>query len=546
MVQGVDVVQSGPPGGLTTLFLRGTNSQHTKVLIDGIPANDPSNASRLFDFSALGLDGVERIEVLRGPQSTLYGSDAIGGVVNIITQRGEGPLSVRASVLGGSYGSHREGLSAGAGNDWGHFFLTGSWLQTEGFSAALSGTEDDGLDLGTIAGRFGLTPTDNFEIDTTIRYIDSRADLDDASFSLGQPPVEDLFRRYLTEQFFTRASARHTALCGMIEQVVAFNLADYQRQDIDDEFPTDFAGQTRKVEYQANVRIMQGNLLTVGADYQAEDATQVGFGATVSATQNDAGVYLQDQIEIGERIYSTLGYRWDDHSAAGPAQTYRVTSLLDVYEVDARLKGSIGTGFRAPSLAENLFPFGNPDLLPETSKGWDYGLEKDLVCGDLVLGATYFRNDIENLILFDLATFTLENIGAAKTHGVELYSVWNVTELFTADITYTRTDTRDLDTGLPLVRRPQHKGSVALTRRLCCDRGSLSVYGIFVGDRLDSRDGSVELEAYEVVNLSGQYQPRDGLRLFFRVNNLFGESYEEITGFQTADLSGFAGVELWR
>jgi vitamin B12 transporter len=547
-VPGVDVVQTGPQGGLTTVFLRGANSQHTKVLLDGIPLNDPSNASRLFDFGNMLLDNVEQIEVLQGPQSILYGSDAIGGVINIVTRRGEGPMRVGVSAMGGSLGTHREEARIQGGTDLYHYAVTGSWNQTDGFSAAaprVGGVERDGFRAGAITGRFGWTPSDDFEVEYIFRWINSRAEIDDTPFSLGTPPTDDLFRLNLSESFYNQVQLRRSSWDEMLIHQVSFSLADYDRRDTDDQFPSRFLGQTRKLLYQADLLVAEGNILSAGADYTAEDGESIDTFGGAAASQNLAGVFIQDQIQLLERWYATAGVRWDDHNVAGRANTYRFTSLLDFWETGTRIRGSLGTGFRAPSLAENLFPFGNPDLRPERSRGWEYGIDQDFFEGDLVVGATYFRNDIRNLILFDLDTFTLENIGVARTHGFEFTSLCYLTNQLVVRGSYTLTNTLDEEFDRPLVRRPRNKGTLAITRRMWNDRASVSLFGVFVGERTDSRDGSVLLDPYAVFHLTGDYYLNDDLRLFCRVNNLFNEKYEEITGFGTPPLTGFAGVD-WR
>jgi vitamin B12 transporter len=544
---GVDVVRTGPQGGLQSVFLRGANSQNTLVLLDGIPLNDPSNASRSFDFSTLGVDNIERIEVLRGPQSLLYGSNAGGGVINIITARGEGPLTSRTRLMGGSFGTHQERVHASGGTSTYNYSLAGSWLQTDGISAAsprVGGVESDGFEQGTASGRFGWSPTCDFDVDYIFRWIDASAEIDDASFALGQPPTDDPFRLNKSQQFFQRVQLRHSTLDGAIEHRAAFNYADHDRDDTDDAFPFDFEGQTRKFEYFADVLLVEGSSLTVGTDYLDENAASSDPFSTDSASQNDAGLWVQNQVQLLDRLFLTAGHRWDDHSAAGPAKTYRIAGALLVPETGARLHGSIGTSFRAPSLAENLFQFGNPDLLPETSKGWDYGLEQTFLGGAVAIDATYFRNDFRNLILFDLATFTLQNIGTARSHGVELTGWCNLDDVTLLSASYTRTDTLDGDTGQPLVRRPADKGTVRVSRRFLDCRGLVTLDGQFVGDRTDSRDGTVILDDYVVFHFTGHFDAFDDARIFWRVENLFDERYEEITGFQTPPLSIYAGLDL--
>jgi vitamin B12 transporter len=545
-IPGVDVVRTGPTGGVTTTFLRGSNSQHTKVLLDGIPVNDPSNASRLFDFGALSLHDIERVEVLQGPQSVLYGSDAIGGVVNVITRKGEGPGRVRASVMGGSFGTHRESVGISGSSDRVHYSVNGEWRQTDGFTAAsprVGGTESDGFALGTVSGRFGWTPDQDTELQYIFRWSDARTEIDDTPFTLGSPPSDDLHRKNLSEQFFQRIELRRQSWEGTLEHVVSFSHTHIDREDTDDIFPSDFAGNSHRFLYQANVYVMPGNTLSAGVDYLDENAFSSSPFGTASASQRDTGIFLQDQIDIGNRWFTTVGWRWDNHNAAGSSSTYRLTSLVDVWETGTRIRGSIGTGFRAPSLAENLFPFGNPALRPETNKGWEYGVEQDFADGLVVVGATYFRNDFRNLILFDLNTFTLLNIGAGRAHGVELWSQSLLTDTLRMDASYTRTDTQDSATGLPLVRRPQHKGTLSFRKSFWCNQASTALRGRFIGNRLDARDGSIKLDDYVVWDLTADYYVDRDFRVFGRIDNLFDEDYEEITGFSARPLALFAGAD---
>jgi vitamin B12 transporter len=230
---GADVVRQGSPGSLTSVFLRGANSQHTKVLLDGIPINDPSNATRGFDFSNLQVDDIERIEVLRGPQSVLYGSDAIGGVINIVTKRGQGPTSLRASLMGGSFGTTQESVNVSGGDDRRYYSVSGSYFDTSGISSAaarLGNPERDGYRNGTVAGRFGWTPSDLVNVDYVFRYTDARAEVDDFSFATGLP-IDNLIRKNLSRQFFNRIQLQSFAVDGLVEQRVGFSLADYNRRD---------------------------------------------------------------------------------------------------------------------------------------------------------------------------------------------------------------------------------------------------------------------------------------------------------------------------
>ncbi len=541
-VTGLDVVRQGTPGGLTSVFLRGANSQQTKVLLDGIPLNDPSNAGRSFDFSLLTVDQVERVEVLRGPQSVLYGSDAIGGVVNIVTRRGEGPLAIRATGTGGSFGTHRESLGFSGGNDRFYFSVGGSFWQNTGFSQASSSNgnlESDGYRNGTIGGRVGWTPHAALNVDYVFRYVDSRVQIDDFDFGTGLP-IDNVIRRNFNEAFFQRIQVQSLLLDGAVEQIVGFNLSDYSRFDNDPGafVPPLFEGQTRLVDWQLNALLTETNVASAGVEYYQEEALS-SFQSDVG--QNQKAAFIQDQFQVAQNWFATAGYRWTDHNTAGTAQTYRFTNRIVVDRLGGAAHGSIGTGFRAPSLAENLFQFGNPNLRPERSKGWDVGWEQVLLNGRLVLDATYFRNDFIDLIVFDFNTFSLQNVGRAQAHGVELSAFWRPNDLWLFAANYTYSDTEDLTTNQQLLRRPRNKANLVVERFFDCQRGVLRFEGGYVGDRLDTRN--FILAPYYLLNASARYRVNDCWTVTARLENLLDDDYEEIRGYGVAEFSGYAGVE---
>jgi len=539
---GVDVVQQGAKGGISSVFLRGTNSAHAKILLDGVPINDPSNATRGFDFSSLTVDNVERIEVLRGPQSVLYGSDAIGGTINIITKRGQGPGTARFSAMGGSYGTSRETLTVSGGDDKAYYSLGGGFTIINGFSSAdyrAGNPEADGYSNGTLSGRFGINPNESLNIDYVFRYSDAKSEVDDFSFATGLP-FDNLIRKNLSKQFYQRLQFQQFQLDGMIEHRVGFGHTNYDRRDTDPGafVPPFFHGQTHTIDYLCNVQMMEGNTLSGGATYYVEDASS-SFQSNLE--QNQRSVYVQDQVLWGDRVAFTIGGRWDENSRAGPASTYRSTALYKHLETNTRFFGTLGTGFRAPALAENLFQFGNPNLKPETSKGWDVGVEQ-LMTEGWTVGATYFRNDLRNLIVFDFNTFSLENVGQARTSGVEAFTNFALSDATQVGLFYTLTDTLDLDTGAPLLRRPRDKASMNLSHRFADGRTQGNLYVVYVGDRLDTRN--VVLHPYITVNATGTYDWNDRCQLFARIDNLFNEVYNEVNGYGVAGISGYVGAQL--
>ncbi|MDX1948328.1 MAG: TonB-dependent receptor [Pirellulaceae bacterium] len=551
---GLDVVRQGGPGGLTSVFLRGANSAQTKVLLDGIPLNDPSNAVRSFDFSTLSTDNIERIEVLRGPQSMGYGSDAIGGVINIITKRGEGPLTVRATGFGGTYNTGQTGLNVSGGDDVKYYSVGGSFYSTTGVSAASvrnGNPERDGFNLGNISGRLGYNLGDAWNVDYVFRYMDSSAKVDDA-FSFSPPflPIDNLLRKNQLKGWSNRVQLSNWAVDGLVQQRVGFNFVDYDRTDTDPgAFNPNFHGQTREIDYFASAQLTETNILSAGALYHAEEAE-----ATLSplARQSVQGAFVQDQFQLGN-FFGTAGARWDDTSRSGPAQTYRVTGLYNIDATASALHGSIGTGFRQPSLAEqDAGQAGNPNLLPERSKGWDVGLRQSIWDGVIAVDATYFRNDFDDLIVFlfdpNSPTFgNLQNVGIARSTGVELSLLVYLTENLWVNTLYTHDDTIDLDPssfnfGNQLFRRPRDKVSMSITQAFPDYGANITFQMLYVGDRIDV--DVLPLDPYIVLNLAANAQLTQNTSAFIRLDNLTNQYYEEVRGYGVPLFGAYGGLTV--
>jgi vitamin B12 transporter len=540
---GLDVVRQGGPGGVTSVFLRGANSQHTKVLLDGIPLNDPSNATRGFDFSTLLTNNIERIEILRGPQSMVYGSDAIGGVINIITARGEGPLAVTAMGYGGSFQTGQTGLNVAGGDDVKYYSVSGAFLSTGGISAAsvrLGNTEQDSFNIGNVNGRVGYDLQENWNVDYVFRYTDAAAKIDDFDFFSGLP-VDNLLRKNLTKNWANRIQLTNWLADGLIMQRLGFNFVDYDRTAT---FPgpfdiPNFHGQTRELTYFAAAQVLDTNIVSAGANYLAEDAATT-FQA--QQHQNISGVFVQDEFQIVQNFYGTAGYRWDDASRAGPAETYRFTGLYRLDDYGTAFHGTIGTGFRQPALAENLFQFGNPNLLPERSKGWDIGGRQTIWEGVAEFDATYYRNDFQDLIVFDFNTFSLQNVGRARSSGVELSLLCYITPDLWINANYTSDDPLNLDTGTLLLRRPRDKAAINLTQAFPDYGASVTLQMLYVGDRLDTNNQI--LDEYTLLNLMASAQLTERLQAVMRLDNLTDQFYEEVRGFGTPGFAAYGGLTM--
>ena len=563
-VPGLDIAQAGGPGRQSSAFLRGSNSNQTKVMLDGVWLNDPT-ANRAFDLSNLTVDNIERIEVLRGPQSTLYGSDAIGGVINIITRRGSGPARARFSTQAGSFDTSNQVATLSGGNERSYYSFSGSYFDTNGFSAAESGSERDGYRNGTMSGRAGVVFSDQLDVDVVFSYTDADSKFDSYSFDPltgASLPVDGLANTARSESFYARTQIRSVSCDGVLEQKVGFNYTNINRDSLTPGLNSYFNGDVRMVDWQANLTVLDRDqvqdILTVGAMYLQEDALTSNTFAPLPSDRSlfNRAVYLQNTMVLFDQWTVTAGTRWDQFSRSGDANTYRVTSRYQIPDDGVALHGSIGTGFRAPSINE-LFGFaGNPDLRPESSRGWDCGLEHRFADDRLVVDATYFRNDFDDLIVFVLTnppfTGELFNVSTARTHGVELTATWLLDERTQLTGGYTRCDSqgRDPNSGVvtTLLRRPRDKFSVSVDRSICDGRGNFNLTLRYVGRRTDVApifgDPPIELDHYMVANLGVWFDVQDDLRFFGRVDNVFDEDYQEINGFQTAGLSAYAGM-MW-
>lgn len=540
-IPGVDVVQGGGPGRVSTIFLRGANSNHTKVIIDGIPANDPSGPSRAFDFSALPLDNVERIEILRGPQGVLFGSDAVGGVINIVTKKGEGPAKFQISALGGSFKTSQQAYGVSGGNSRQHYSIFGSYSDTAGISAAAisrGNPEHDGFQNGVIGGRVGTKIGTQHNLDYVFRITNSDAEIDDFNFGPGAPFVDNLIRETQTDSALNRIQLDSILVDDLLHQRVAFNIVNYDRFDTDPGLFVDerFQGETRQLDYQLDTHLSDYHVITAGADYWQEDASS----SSVAKRENDnRGVYVNDVLMLSDRFSTTLGVRNNDHSSAGSSTTYRVTANYQITPESSRIHASYGSGFRAPSLAEALFPFGNPALRPEETVGWDIGYGWDIWDKVVVGDVTFFDNHFDNLIQFD--GLMLNNVASARTRGVEFSTRVLLTQGLEAFGDYTWSHNEDLVTGNRLARRPDNKARFGFDHEYRQGVGHVVLYANYVDLRLDSPFSMEILPSYVTLNALAEHRISKRTKLFVRCDNLLDEKYEEIFGLGSPGVALYGG-----
>jgi len=557
-VPGVNIVQSGGEGGQTSLFIRGANSNHTKVLLDGIDISDPSTANGVADISKLAAGDIAKLEVLRGPQGALYGSDAIGGVVNIITKSGEGPLAITADAEGGSFDTFNQ--RGGVSGSEGGFHYAASVQHLHAGATPVTPLNllrpgekrhDDFFDSVTASTKLGYNVADNFDLGLVGHYTNSLGKItgdsfDFVTFTSFPSPTQT---RIETLQYETRGTA-HLVL-GRLDQTLGLayghNILASQDPDNGDSRQI---GDRLKLDWQGNVAVMDGQTVVLGAE-TARDALHpglaFGFPSPLSRgiTTNAGFAELQSDFAFG--LHNSLSVRYDDNSRFGDKTTWRVAPAWLIG--DTKLKASAGTGFKAPALQQLYGTFGgNAALKPETSFGYDIGVEKSLFGGVVSGGITWFQNNIKNLIVSGPApAFRLANIGRARTDGVESFVAWRALDTLTLRADYTYTDALDAGTKRALLRRPRHKASVSADWQATDDL-SLDATLLYVGPQIDgNRDFSIprlKMPDHVTVDLAASYRLTEKWSLFGRIENLTDTEYQSPDGFLRPRLGAYGGIKV--
>jgi vitamin B12 transporter len=570
-VPGVTVTNAGGLGRPTSISIRGTNPGHTLVLIDGIEMNDALSTTRSYDFGNLGPQDVERIEVIRGAESTLYGSDAIGGVINIITKHGSGPVKKAVEAEYGTYDSLRAAGSVSAGDPAFNYYLGAGHQGTGGFPAAdrnLGNTINTGSSSTTLTGRMGSELRGNLNLDVVTRFSDSKFD----EPATGGPPgyAGDGLFRYRTgedpgwkgtdREFYGKTSLQGS-FSGIFRPALALTYSLDQRSDV--HTPVDVNPEDKQFRYdshrikgllQGDFLLSDADTLTVGMESSLEKGSSVEIasaGAADTGLKDSAdfvrGVFIQEQW-LTDSIFATVGARWDAHEDVGGVATYRVAPGYHIAGTGITLRGSVGTGFKVPSLYQRFSSYGDPGLASERSRSYDFGADQEWALagrkGAAKIGATVFRTDFDQLIDYDTAANHYTNRGAASSEGLELSGKIEPLRGWSLGPSYTYLRTRDDASGLALFRRPAHQLALELERGFG-DFGEVRLGARFTGARDDEDAVTLErvrMPGYAVVDAASRYQVTKDLQIFGRIENLFDRQYEEINGFGTPGRSFFLGA----
>ncbi|MDR3667500.1 MAG: TonB-dependent receptor [Ignavibacteriaceae bacterium] len=559
---GINFTQEGGANKLASVYIRGANSNHTLVLVDGVEQNMPNDPGNSYDFSYLTPDNVDRIEVLRGPQSTLYGSNAMAGVINIITKKGSGDAKFLLSGEGGSYGTYRGvgGLNGSLGMF--NYSLTLSRFKTEGFSSASTrygNTERDGSDNYNFSSRFGMDISNDLSFNFYYRYSKGNSAYDQWGGLHGDDPTYV----YKLEESTFRGETEYSLFDGRWNQILGVSfIRNVRKYSFDSTTYNPFSssslydGNSIKFDWQNNIKVNSWNLFTLGIESETEEAnSNYYYGSSLSLFPDSktytTGLYLQDQIKVLNNLFTTVGVRFDNHNRFGEVTTYRIAPVYILSETGTRFKFTYGTAFHSPSLFDLYDPaFGNSLLKPEKNNGWDLGFEQNIKKDKFSFGMTYFNNQFKDLFGYD-RNFKTINIDRSEAYGLELYTIANFISRLKVKFNYTYTYAIELEgpeKNWPLLRRPENKVDLIIYYALS-DRINTTAEIINVGQRDDDNFSTlttvrVTLPSYAIVNLSATYALFSDIDLYARVDNLFDTYYEEIYGYGTAGLSGYLGFKL--
>jgi vitamin B12 transporter len=550
-VPGVEVQTSGTPGKATSVSIRGGGPQRALVLVDGLRTASPTLG--ITDLSELTIDSIERIEIVRGPQSTLYGADAITGVVNIITKKGQGAPRASVWVEGGNYTTFREQVNVQGAFSGFNFNVTGSQFNSAG------NLPNDDTSQTSVSGRLGYDFPWRGELSLTGRYsyLSNELPIFSASPTVLDPNSKSqtelglynlAYKQPITEWWEVKATFGQW-----------FNNAGFQNRPPPGEF-TDVS-QINTSRLQADLlntfTVPKWNTLTLGWEYRSEsgrNVTEGSFPTQFDDTINTLALFAQDELSIFDRLFLGGGLRWEDNSQFGTSLTGRASAALLINEIGTKLRFAWGQGFRAPTINDLFFPgFANPDLKPERSTSWEIGFDQRLWKDRIRFGATYFNNNFRDLIqfVFDPTTsvFRPENVGRARIQGVESYAAFDPLDWLGFYVNYTYLDAEDLDTGQELRRVPRNTVNTGVTVTPW-SRLSLFMQANVLSSQLESgfagrNPGYYRIDTGGTLLLAGRHGMLNRLEMTVRIQNLTNQSYDEVLGFPALGINAMVGLRAY-
>lgn len=559
----VSYSRNGGPGSATSLYIRGAETQHTVVLIDGVKLNDPSSTQGAYNSGNLMIGDVSRIEVLRGAQSTLWGSQAIGGVVNMVTAEPKGTFESHASVEGGARDTAYVRVGAGGAAERLTWRLAGSYYTTDGFSSYAPGKEKDGYQNTGLSGRLRFAFSDAVSAEVRSVYSGGKNDFD--SFNTDSSE----FGR--TEELVIYTGLNFALLDGRWSNRIAYGHTDTDRENINPARPSvpltfDSTGKNRRWEYQGAFAVTEALTASFGAE---RERSTMGTRSPSVARPNPAlktgrvgvdSVYGQIQAEVAPGLTLTGGLRYEDHDTYGRHTLGQVSAAWALNQGNSVLRASFGQGFRAPGLYELFSEYGNLDLSPEEFDSWDAGVEQRFWAGKAKVSATVFKREADNEIRFFSCSFGAtdalcnpggvfrfgyyKNIQKTRAQGLELVGQFDATDRLTLTGNYAYTESENAsgaNAGRQLTRRPKNLANLSVAYRWPIGLNTV-IATRHVGKTFNNETNTVRVSSYTLVDLRASYPINNSLEVYGRVENAFDESYQTILNYGTPGRGAFIGI----
>lgn len=550
-VPGVNLATSGGSGKTTYLSIRGFASKGILILVDGVNVADPSGNQTTYDLTNLPADNIERIEVLRGSQSTLYGSEAMGGVISITTKGGKGSGKVVTGETGIEWGSRgtAKGFVNARGESGGVYYSGGlSGLTTQGFDISRDGpNEADGNKTGAANLRLGsdlvtdVGILDRLNVEASGRYLKAKPEFD----AWGTNAATDDSSTARTIEQSGKLTANVDLFDGLLANSISASQSKTRRDYYDATWGTTFYdGEITKYEYQGTLKPVEHNTLVFGADRRRDHMETNVQDSTAVTNDGIFGNYILGLLD--DDLTLTAGVRHDDHESFGGNTTWRTTAAYLIPETGTRFHASYGTGFRAPSLFElydTTWGSGNPDLKPEKSRGYDLGFEQSVLDDRVTFGSTFFNNRLKNAIVANASSsWRNENIASARVYGFENSVTAELTDELALTVNHTYTQARDNTSGRAMPNQPHHTGNA----RLSYDPKQVEGLDTWVATRTATwsydNGTSSYLGGYLVWDLGASYAVTDWASVYARLENLADKTYETKGGYAAGGRAGFVGM----
>ncbi|MGL4853977.1 MAG: TonB-dependent receptor plug domain-containing protein [Lentisphaeria bacterium] len=535
-VPGIDIKRNGPHSASSSIYMRGLRGYNTKILIDGVAIQDLAAPQSIPSLANLNLNDVERIEVVRGASSTLYGSNAVAGVINIITKKAT--VDGVSGNAGFQFGSH--GFTEYTGAIRGKkgiidYRFNALFNNEDGISATKDVPGDDSYRNLAFSGEVGVKLSDKFRLSLAGRYSKSDIEYDNAYDAV----APENFNTRMHEQMISSTLEGKGLFDNFWDTKLRFSYSKVLRHDTESS-RSDYDSLTKEVDWQNTLHINSQNRVVLGATYTDEEAKTFSYGSGMDNSYNTQAYFAQYELEPVDNLFLTAGLRYNSHSEFGEKTTWSTSAAYYIEETKTKLKTSFATGYRAPSLYELYHPsYGNLSLRPEETQSFDIGFEQE-ISQKISFGSTIFHNRVNDYIGYDSGKYN--QISGVKIYGLESFVTFQPIEKLSLTFTHTYQHANDMEAENSVTYIPAHKFS-AMVNWNVNSKWNINVNAAYIASRTINTATDEELHGYTLLNLATTYQFTGNLQGFVKINNLLDQDYEETKGYNTYGISFYTGLK---